>query len=115
VHFHEADMHATQLPDAAADHVFAMHALAYTRNPDRLLAEAFRLLRRGGRLVVAALNSHRHEAAMQAYDHVNLGLQPARLQRLLEGAGFAVEHCRVTSRESRPPYFEVITALARKP
>ncbi|HEY0916897.1 MAG TPA: metalloregulator ArsR/SmtB family transcription factor [Solimonas sp.] len=115
VHFHEADMHAIPLPSASADHVFAMHALAYTRTPDKLLAETFRLLRRGGRLVVAALNAHRHEAAMQAYDHVNLGLQPAKLQRLLEMAGFSVENCRVTSRESRPPYFEVVTALARKP
>ncbi|WP_199699401.1 metalloregulator ArsR/SmtB family transcription factor [Oleomonas cavernae] len=45
VRFHEADMHATPLPDASADHVFAMHALAYTRTPEKLLAEGFRLLR----------------------------------------------------------------------
>lgn len=115
VRFHEADMHAIPLPDGSADHVFAMHALAYTRTPDRLLSEAFRLLRGGGRLVVAALHSHRHEAAMQAYDHVNLGLQPAKLQRMLETAGFTVDNCRVSSREARPPYFEVVTALARKP
>lgn len=115
VRFHEADMHAIPLPDSSADHVFAMHALAFTRTPDRLLSEAFRLLRGGGRLVVAALHSHHHEAAMQAYDHVNLGLQPAKLQRMLETAGFTVDNCRVSSREARPPYFEVVTALARKP
>ncbi|WP_199699400.1 hypothetical protein [Oleomonas cavernae] len=43
---------------------------------------------------------------MHAYDHVNLGLQPTKLQRMLEGAGFRVENCRISSRESRPPYFE---------
>jgi ArsR family transcriptional regulator len=51
---------------------------------------------------------------MQAYDHVNLGIAPAALRKLLEQAGLEVESCRVTSREDRPPYFEVLTALARK-
>jgi len=115
VRLHQADMHALQLPDASFDHVFAMHALAYSRHPEQMIGEAARLLRRRGRVVIAALNAHRHEAAMQAYDHVNLGIQPAKLQRLLESSGLKVDSCRVTSRESRPPYFEVITALAHKP
>lgn len=115
VRFHQADMHALPLPADSFDHVFAMHALAYTRSPERVIAEATRLLRPQGRLVIAALHAHRHEAAMRAYDHVNLGIQPPRLQRLLETAGLRVESCRVTSRETRPPYFEVVTALARKP
>jgi ArsR family transcriptional regulator len=52
---------------------------------------------------------------MQSYDHVNLGIAPAALRKLLEQAGLAVELCRVTSREERPPYFEVVTALAQRP
>jgi ArsR family transcriptional regulator len=36
------------------------------------------------------------------------------LRKLLEQAGLAVEACRVTSREERPPYFEVVTALAQR-
>ncbi|HSW13948.1 MAG TPA: metalloregulator ArsR/SmtB family transcription factor [Solimonas sp.] len=115
VRFHQADMHALPLPDASFDHVFAMHALAYARQPERVVAEAARLLRPRGRVVIVALNAHRHEAAMQAYDHVNLGVQAPKLQRMLETAGLRVDSCRVSSRESRPPYFEVITALARKP
>jgi ubiquinone/menaquinone biosynthesis C-methylase UbiE/DNA-binding transcriptional ArsR family regulator len=115
VTFIEGDMHALPLEPARFDHVFLMHALAYTRRPQEALDEAARMARPGGRIVVTALNAHTHKATMQAYDHVNLGIAPAGLRKLLEQAGLAVESCRVTSREERPPYFEVVTALARKP
>ena len=68
-----------------------------------------------GRLVIATLNAHGHEAAMQAYDHVNLGVTAETLDRWLRKAGLIVESCRITSRDPRPPYFEVVTALARRP
>ncbi len=110
----EADMHALPLEAGRFDPVFLMHALAYTRKPQDVLAEAARLLRPGGRLIVTALNAHQHKAAMQAYDHVNLGITPAALSKLLGNAKLRVELCQVTSREDRPPYFEVITALARR-
>jgi ArsR family transcriptional regulator len=111
----EGDMHALPLASGTFDHVFLMHALAYTKRPQDVLNEAARLLRPGGRLIVAALHAHQHKATMQSYDHVNLGILPATLRKLLEQAGLQVEMCRVTSREDRPPYFEVITALARRP
>ena len=110
----EADLHALPLQPASFDHVFLMHALAYTRHPQDAIREAARMLRPRGRLLISALNAHAHKATMQAYDHVNLGITPAALRKLLEQAGLAVELCRVTSREEKPPYFEVITALARK-
>lgn len=114
VHFHEGDMHELPLTAASFDHVFAMHALSYTQTPERLLKEALRLLRPNGRLIVAALNAHAHEETMRAYDHLNLGVTPAALRKLLETAGLEVEQCRISCRETRPPYFEVITALARR-
>lgn len=110
----EADMHRIPLADAGYDHVFLMHALAYTRKPQEAINEAARLLRPGGRLVVAALNAHKHKATVQAYDHVNLGVTPVALRRMLEIAQLKVERCQVASREDRPPFFEVVSALAKK-
>lgn len=111
----QADMHALPFAEKQFDHVFLMHALPYTPQPAVALKEALRVLKKNGRLLIATLNAHEHEAAKAAYDHVNLGLAPKQLQKLLENAGAQVETCRVTSRENRPPYFEVVTALARKP
>ncbi|MGH8455836.1 MAG: metalloregulator ArsR/SmtB family transcription factor [Stenotrophobium sp.] len=113
VHLYEADMHRLPLADASFDHIFAMHALPYSREPLKVLEETARLLRRGGKLVIATLGAHKHEAAMQAYDHLNLGIAPERLRRMLVHCGYTVETCRISSRETRPPYFEVVTALAR--
>ncbi len=52
---------------------------------------------------------------MRAYDHLNLGIAPERLRALMAASGLTVESCRVSSREARPPYFEVITALGVAP
>ena len=114
VRVQQGDMHALDLPACSFDHIFAMHALSYTREPQRLVKEVQRLLRPGGRLILATLNAHKYEAAMNAYDHLNLGTTPDRLRKLITGTGLEVELCRVTSRESKPPYFEVVTALARR-
>ena len=114
VAFHLGDMHRLPFEDARFDHVFAMHALSYSTEPEKLLREAARLLRPGGRLVIAVLNAHQHEETQRAYDHVNLGLEADALGALLERAGLQVQECRVTSREERPPYFEVISALASR-
>ncbi len=108
------DMHALPFCAAHFDYVFAMHALPYSHAPEAMLAEAARVLRPGGRLVVATLNAHHHEEAMRAYDHVNLGIAAAALDKLLRRAGLKVESCHVSSKETRPPYFEVVTALATK-
>lgn len=115
VRFHIADMNQLPFTEPRFDTVFVMHALAYTHTPEQALHEAARVLAPLGRLIVVALKAHRHEAAMEAYDHQNLGLEPKALSRLITDTGLAVESCRVTSREARPPYFEVITALAHKP
>lgn len=114
VSFEVADMHRLPFPDASFDHVFAMHALNYTRQPETVLSEAARVLRPGGRLIVAALHAHSHEETTRAFDHQNLGIRREQLHALLQRSGLQVEDCRVSSREYRPPYFEVVSAQARK-
>ncbi len=115
VSFHQGDMHALPFGEDAFDQVFLMHTLTFTREPLRVLQEAARVLRHGGRVVATTLKRHGHEATVAAYDHANLGFEASDLQHLLEEAGLTVEFCEVTSREPRPPYFEVVTAQARRP
>jgi SAM-dependent methyltransferase len=108
------DMHALELPDARFDLVLMMHALPYSDRPAVALAEASRVLRRGGRLLAVTLAKHAHKAAVEAFDHRNLGFTPNELKQLGSRAGLDVLECRAITRERRPPHFEVLALLARK-
>ena len=114
IQLQQGDMHALPFAAGAFDTVFALHALAYSAEPAAVLAEAHRVLKPRGTLIVAALAEHPHTETVRAYDHRNPGFKPEALARLLKKVGFEVAGCAVTSVETRAPYFEVVTALARR-
>ena len=69
----------------------------------------------GGRLVATCLGKHEHQSAVTPYGHVNLGFTAKDLRRYADKAGLEVTVCESVTREKRPPHFEVLTLLARKP
>ena len=110
-----ADMHALPFISGSFDQIFLMHALSYTNDPETVINQCARTLRPGGTLIVATLNAHQHSVAMAAYDHVNRGIHVSVLRGMFKRNGLTIGQCRVTSREQSPPYFEVITAIAKQP
>lgn len=108
------DMHALPFGAARFDLVLLMHALTYSEDPNQVIAEAARVLRPGGRLLAMTLNAHQHKQAAETYDHLNLGFKPEELRRLCRKHGLEALDCEISSRERRPPHFEVLTLLARK-
>ena len=110
----EGDMQALPFDKPAFDLVLMMHALTYAEKPALAIAEAARVLRRGGHLLLACLAKHEHKAAVTPYGHVNLGFSEKELRRFADKAGLTVQVCEVVTREKRPPHFEVLTLLARK-
>jgi ArsR family transcriptional regulator len=115
VSFEVGDMHELPLADARFDTVLLMHALTYTREPARVFGEAARVLRPGGRLLAVTLRKHRHEKAVEPYNHLNLGFSEKQLEKLCSGAGLQVQSCRVSAIEKRAPNFSVLSLFARKP
>ncbi|MGY0504333.1 ArsR/SmtB family transcription factor [Luteimonas sp. e5] len=111
----EGDMHALDFPDASFDLVVMMHALTYAQQPAQAVAEAARVLRPGGRLLLSSLGKHAHAAAVQPFGHVNLGFTHKELQRFLSKAGLQLADAGSVTRERRPPHFEVISLIANKP
>jgi SAM-dependent methyltransferase len=109
------DMQAMPLADASFDQVLLFSVLTYADEPERVLAEAFRVLRPGGTLVLVTLDEHNHAEISTQYEHVNAGFSPSRLRRLLERTGFSIGSCEVTAREKRKPYFDVVCAFAHRP
>jgi ubiquinone/menaquinone biosynthesis C-methylase UbiE len=114
VEVREGDMQALPFDSPRFDLVLLMHALTYSEKPALAIAEAARVLRKGGQLVAACLAKHEHRAAVEPYGHVNLGFTEKELRRFAEKAGLTVQVCEVVTRERRPPHFEVLSLLARK-
>jgi ubiquinone/menaquinone biosynthesis C-methylase UbiE len=115
VGFRLGDMHDLPFDDGSFDQALLLNTLTYAHAPLRVLCEAARVLRPGGRLVSMTLNAHRYLDVTTGYGHTNSGFRPAELSDMLRAAGLTVRQCGVTFRERRKPYFEVIAASAQKP
>ncbi|HRF83114.1 MAG TPA: class I SAM-dependent methyltransferase, partial [Pseudoxanthomonas sp.] len=115
VEVREADMHALPFKDGSFDLVVLMHALTYSARPAQAVAEAARVLRKGGSLLLSSLARHEHKAVVETYGHVNLGFPGKELRRFAEKAGLEVTSLETVTRERRPPHFEVISLIGSKP
>jgi ArsR family transcriptional regulator len=92
-----------------------MQALTYSERPAAAVAEAARLLRSGGRLVVTSLARHEHRDAVEPYGHANLGFTVRELVKMAEKAKLRVLSCEAVTHEKRAPHFEVLSMHAVKP
>ena len=110
----EGDMQALPFDRPQFDLVLLMHALTYAEKPALAVAEAGRVLRKGGRVLLTCLARHEHSSAVVPYGHVNLGFTEKELRRFAAKAGLAVDFCQTVTQERRPPHFEVLALLARK-
>lgn len=115
VEVREGDMHALPFADAGFDLVVLMHALTYAAKPAQAVAEAARVLRPGGRLLLSSLARHEHRSVVAAYGHLNLGFGARQLRQFAERAGLRPGPVEPVTRERRPPHFEVISLIAVKP
>lgn len=115
VTFEVGDMHELPLAAERFDTVLLMHALTYTRKPARVFSEAARVLRPGGKLLAVTLQRHRHEKAVEPYNHVNLGFTTQQLERFSHKSGLVVQSCTVSAVEKRTPNFSVLSLSAVKP
>ena len=93
--FVEAPAEALPFPDGAFDVVVTASALHYAARPEAVLAEAARVLRPGGRLVVLDWDRGRWwmaalDVALRAFDPAHTHtLSAGELDGMLAGAGFA--------------------------
>jgi SAM-dependent methyltransferase len=115
VEVREGDMHALPFKDGSFDLVVLMHALTYSSKPAQAVAEAARVLRKGGRLLLSSLGKHEHRSVVEAYGHVNLGFSDRELRKFAEKAGLEIANAETVTRERRPPHFEVLSLTAVKP
>ena len=83
----QGDMYALPLADGSADTIVLHHLLHFAHLPDRTVAEAARLLRPGGRLLIVDFAAHDREALRQEHSHVRLGFDNDQISRWFAAAG----------------------------
>lgn len=105
------DMYALPLPDAAADVVTVHQVLHYAERPADALAEAARVLRPGGRLVVVDFAPHHLETLRDEHNHRRLGFSADEVTGWCVAAGLGAP--RVVELPGTP--LTVMLWLADKP
>jgi SAM-dependent methyltransferase/biotin operon repressor len=108
------DIEQVPLPDNSVDLALLSQALHHARRPEDAIAEAWRILRPGGRLAVLDLNQHSFEKAREIYADRWLGFPPNRLYHWIKAAGFEAVTVDPVAREEAEPYFETLLATGIK-
>lgn len=109
------DIEKVPLPDRSIDLALLSQALHHAENPRQALAEAFRILKPGGRLLILDLRAHRFEKARELYADRWLGFKENELHDWIEEAGFSRSEVRVVAKEAKEPCFETLLATGMKP
>jgi ubiquinone/menaquinone biosynthesis C-methylase UbiE/predicted transcriptional regulator len=108
--YRQGDLEALPIEDGSVDLALFSQALHHAHHPERAVAEAARILRPGGRIVILDLMRHTFEQARELYADVWLGFTEVELQRLLASAGFRNVQTSVVHKEQEAPHFETLLA-----
>jgi ArsR family transcriptional regulator len=112
--YRKGDLEEVPIKDAAVDLAFFSQALHHAPHPERAVAEAWRILKPGGRIVVLDLLRHTYEEARELYADLWLGFTEVEVTRFLRQAGFKNIETSVVHSEEGAPHFETLLAVGDK-
>ena len=108
------DLEDVPIRGGTVDLAFLSQALHHAVHPERAVAEAWRILKPGGRIAVLDLNRHHVEEAREMYADLWLGFTEMEIERFLKGGGFKNAETAIVYREPEPPHFETILGTGEK-
>lgn len=89
VELRRGSLEALPIDDATLDAATMMLVLHHLPSPGAAIAEAARVLKPGGRLLIVDMSPHEHEEYRQQMGHVWLGFSDDQISRWLEHAGLS--------------------------
>jgi SAM-dependent methyltransferase len=93
VELRHGDLEHLPIDDAMLDAAFLVLVLPYVADPARVIREASRALRAGGRLLITDLMPHEREEYRQTMGHQWQGFEAGRILGWLSEAGLAEVRC----------------------
>ncbi len=108
------DIQDVPIRSGTVDLAFLSQALHHAVHPEKAIAEAWRILRPGGRIAVLDLNRHHFEEAREMYADLWLGFTELEIEKFLNNAGFKNVETAIVYREAEAPYFETLLGTGEK-
>ena len=108
------DIEEVPIPAGSVDLAFLSQALHHATNPEKAIAEAWRILKPGGRIAILDLNRHQFEEARELYADLWLGFSELELEQYLKSAGFQKLETAIVHREQEAPYLETMLVVGEK-
>ena len=112
--YRKGDLEEVPIRNGTVDLAFFSQALHHAQHPARAVAEASRILKPGGRIVVLDLLRHSYEEARELYADLWLGFTEVEVTRFLRQAGFKNIETSVVHSEESAPHFETLLAVGDK-
>jgi ubiquinone/menaquinone biosynthesis C-methylase UbiE len=108
------ELEQVPIESGTVDLAFLSQALHHAVRPERAIAEAWRILKPGGRITVLDLNRHNFVEAREMYADLWLGFTELEVEQYLKGAGFQAVETAIVHREPEAPHFETLLASGQK-
>jgi ubiquinone/menaquinone biosynthesis C-methylase UbiE len=112
--YRKGDLEAVPIGDGSVDLALFSQSLHHALHPERAIAEAWRILKPGGRVAILDLVQHRFAEARELYADVWLGFSEVELELMLGKAGFSNVHTAVVHKETEAPFFQTVLATGNK-
>src|ERR1700678_4742414 len=112
--YRKGDLEAVPIADGSVDLALFSQSLHHAMHPERAVAEAWRILKPGGRVAILDLVQHRFMEARELYADVWLGFSEVELELLLGKSGFGNVHAAVVHKETEAPFFQTLLATGNK-